>query len=368
MGVSYPSARLPFRMRWPLQALMKIIKSCREAMPSPVSGCVVGLLVDNELEITDSFATKRTVAPTDEFDNAGVQAAMLSCLADIGADSAIAGWYQSTPFASECTVELVHSQFEFQTKIPSSIVIVYDPIAAGAGALPIKALRLTKAFMAAMSGSHSAAALAADRLKSSVLSSTVFEELPLRLHVNPVMSALLLDIAAPKPGSAAAAAPAAGASAGARFRGSDGVATPLEGDALTDLDRLEFSSPAYLERHLRLLSDQVTEMVAPVVNAQVWARREAKAQAAKDEVTEARRAEEKASDELLAEARRERLAAEGRAAKAALNEADQRKALVSRRDALLSAAQASVYCKELASVTSRKFGKLFLASALHASD
>jgi translation initiation factor 3 subunit H len=343
-----------------VQALMKIIKCCSEAMPSPVSGCVVGLLVDGELEVTDSFATKRTVAATDEFDNASVQDAMLLCLGDIGADSTIVGWYQSTPFASESTVDLVIAQYEFQRSVPESVVIVYDPIASRAGGLPVKALRLTKAFMAAVTTPHEAAALAVERLKPAVLSSTVFEELPIRLHSNPVMSALLLDMAAPKAGAVASPATRA-AEEGSR-------PTPLEGDALADLDRLEFTSPAFLERHLRLLSDQVTEMVAPVVNAQVWARREAKAQAAEEEAARAKRAEAKAPEAAAAEARKERMAAEERASQAALRPTDQAALVATRREALLAASQASVYCKELSAATSRKFGKLFLAGALHASD
>ena len=60
------------------------------------------------------------------------------------------GWYQSTYLGTVCTTDLVSKQFDFQEVVgPNSVVLVYDPLRTTHGSMPLRAFRLTDAFMKA---------------------------------------------------------------------------------------------------------------------------------------------------------------------------------------------------------------------------
>lgn len=337
------------------QALLKVIKHCREAMPSMATGCLLGLNVGGVLEVANCFAFKRD----DDGDSSSFQNTMMSCLKAVGIDGNMAGWYQSTPFATVCTKDLVATQYDFQREIPGSVVVIYDPTAAGTGSLALKALKLSDAFMKRFS---TAAAAGSDAAGAPLLASGVFVEVPVRLHQNPVMAALLADVSAPRAASAAGAGASAAAEDAADRASDADAAMPLAGGVDCDLDRLELNAQAYLDKHLHLLSEQVEEMAELTVSAQVWERKEAILARqrsdfeAKRRVENAKRKEKRQAALPMRDPSLECFAPLPTAAR------------VEKLDALLSAAQAGVYCKEMGHLAARNFGKLFLASALQAAE
>jgi translation initiation factor 3 subunit H len=341
------------------QALLKIVKHCREAMPAMVAGCLVGLNVGGTLEVSNCFGYKRE--ESGEEDTVLFQKELLHCLREVGLDSNDVGWYLSTPFSSVCTHDLVATQHYYQSDVPGSVVIVYDPTSAGAGSLSLKALRLTDSFFALYRGDAGAAASAA--AGSPLLSSGVFEEVPLRVHVNPMMSALLFDIAAPTDaGSESKIVTGADPRLSGAFAREACGMLPVEGDVDCDLDRLEVTPQAYLEKYLTHLSESVEEMSELIVAAQVWDRKEAQLQKQRAEFEEVRRRE----NELLTKAGTKPLPMHDPSLDCF--KPMHPDAHTERRDALLMAAQASLYCREIGHIASRNFGKLFLAGALHAAE
>jgi len=307
-------------------------------MPAQVSGCLLGLNVGGVLEIANTFAYRRH--DSEGMDDVLFQKTMLRCLAAVGVDRNVIGWYQSTPFADFCSKDLVATQFDFQAALPGSVCLMYDPMTAGSGSLGIRALRLTDKFTSRFSSSNDAAKSADGK---SVLASGIFTEVPVRIHQNPVMEALLLDMAAPRAGESG-----------------DLETSAAAGDLDCDSERLELNAQAYLDKHLSLLSEQVDSMAELVVAAQVWERKGGILAKQQDDFR-AKRREDNA-----------RRAAKGQKPLPERDETEEcfkplpEAADVETIEALLSAAQAGAYCREMGRMTSRNFGKVFLAGALQA--
>jgi translation initiation factor 3 subunit H len=129
--------------------VLKIIKHCREALPSLVTGQLLGLDVDDKLEITNCFPfpSKDMMEESGDQDGAEYQFEMMRCLRLVNIDHNIAGWYQSTYFGSYINQSTIDTQFSYQETIDKSVLIVYDPVRTDQGYLSLKALRLTPQFM-----------------------------------------------------------------------------------------------------------------------------------------------------------------------------------------------------------------------------
>ena len=207
----------------------------------------------------------------------------------------------------------------------------------------MRAFRLTDEFTTRFSGADEAGRAAAG---APILASGIFTEIPVRLHQNPVMEALLFDLAAARAGEEAA--PLASAASA--------------GDLDCDAERLELNAQAYLDKHLSLLSDQVDSMAELVVAAQVWERKAGIAAKQRREF-EAGRAEENTRREAKGQKALPLRDDTAECFKPLPEAAD-----VETIDALLATAQAGAYCREMGRMTSRNFGKVFLAGALQASD
>merc|ERR1711915_80068 len=124
-------------------ALMKIIKHCHEegaGNTEVAQGVLLGLVVDDRLEITNCFPFPRHADDVDEED---YQLEMMRHLRKVNVDHLSVGWYQSTQLGNFITTQLLESQFSYQTSIEESVVLIYDPIKTARGFLSIKAYRLT---------------------------------------------------------------------------------------------------------------------------------------------------------------------------------------------------------------------------------
>ncbi|XP_046563967.1 eukaryotic translation initiation factor 3 subunit H-like [Haliotis rubra] len=129
--------------------VLKIIKHCQEEGAGGtdlVQGVLLGLVVENRLEITNCFPFPRHNEEED-FDEVQYQMEMMRNLRHVNIDHLHVGWYQSTYFGSFINRPLLDSQFNYQHSIEESVVLIYDPLKTTQGFLSLKAYRLTPEMM-----------------------------------------------------------------------------------------------------------------------------------------------------------------------------------------------------------------------------
>ncbi|XP_063988129.1 eukaryotic translation initiation factor 3 subunit H [Diachasmimorpha longicaudata] len=124
-------------------AAMKIIKHCHEESTSNMEvaqGALLGLVVQNRLEVTNCFPFPKNDELTEEEE---YQLAVMRRLRRVNVDHFHVGWYQSADVGNFLSVSLLESQYHYQTSIEESVVVIYDTAKSGRGFLTIKAYRLT---------------------------------------------------------------------------------------------------------------------------------------------------------------------------------------------------------------------------------
>ncbi|KAF0290104.1 Eukaryotic translation initiation factor 3 subunit H [Amphibalanus amphitrite] len=128
-------------------AMMKIIKHCHQDASTPADdaqGVLLGLIMENKLEVTNCFPFPRSI---DGVDDDRYQLDMMRLLRPVNVDYLSVGWYQSASSGNYISRQLLESQQQYQESIEESFVIIYDPVKTAAGALSLKAYRLTKQAM-----------------------------------------------------------------------------------------------------------------------------------------------------------------------------------------------------------------------------
>lgn len=125
---------------------MKIVKHCHEESSSNMDvaqGALLGLVVDNRLEITNCFGFPKH--NDDNLDEEEYQLAMMRRLRRVNVDHFHVGWYQSADVGNFLSLPLLESQYHYQTSIEESVVVIYDTQKSARGFLTLKAYRLTPA-------------------------------------------------------------------------------------------------------------------------------------------------------------------------------------------------------------------------------
>ncbi|KAB0797428.1 hypothetical protein PPYR_08422 [Photinus pyralis] len=125
-------------------AVMKIVKHCHEETASNMDiaqGALLGLVVDNRLEITNCFPFPKH--SDDSLDEEEYQLAMMRRLRRVNVDHFHVGWYQSADVGNFLSLPLLESQYHYQTSIEESVVLIYDSQKSSRGFLTLKAYRLT---------------------------------------------------------------------------------------------------------------------------------------------------------------------------------------------------------------------------------
>lgn len=154
---------------------------------------------------------------------------MMRCLREINVDNNMVGWYQSTISGSYQVVEIIETFVNYMENLERCICIVYDPAAAGAGALGLKAIRLTDAFVEA----YKSGTLTIEKIRGSNLSwKDVFAEIPISLHNSPMAAALAAEITSRR--------------------------SPL---SAIDTDRLTLNAGPVLEKNVEFLNDCLDDLV-----------------------------------------------------------------------------------------------------------
>jgi len=208
----------------------KIVKHCRECLPTFVTGQLLGLDIGSTLEITYSFPFPTKAedgAPEEEEDeDASYQLEMMRCLREVNVDNNTAGWYQSTYLGSYQTLELVETFMSYQESIKRCVCVVYDPQEAAQGSFGLKVLKLKDKFLKLFKEGK----VTATKLnQEGITSKDMFQELPITVTNSSLVSAMF---------------------------------EVLEQDSPADqgtFDRLTFVEPDLLERNLEFMMEGVND-------------------------------------------------------------------------------------------------------------
>mmetsp|Transcript_5236 Transcript_5236/g.14055 ORF Transcript_5236/g.14055 Transcript_5236/m.14055 type:complete len:363 (+) Transcript_5236:104-1192(+) len=190
--------------------IMKIIKHCQETYPITVTGQLLGMDVDEILEVTNCYPFPQSTPSAQytsgnafldqdldpQVDHSQFQMDMMRCVREVNIDHQVVGWYQSTgaQVGSFLTPQWLETQAAYQANLSAVVCLVYDPIRTVEGSLNLRAYRISPRFMALYSkGQFSSVAFA----KHGVSTKNMVEELPIRVRnaavINAMVSSLELD-------------------------------------------------------------------------------------------------------------------------------------------------------------------------------
>eukprot|EP00440_Ansanella_granifera_P070732 gb/GFBE01076760.1/.p1 GENE.gb/GFBE01076760.1/~~gb/GFBE01076760.1/.p1 ORF type:complete len:344 (+),score=115.60 gb/GFBE01076760.1/:1-1032(+) len=213
---------------------MQIMKHCRQHVPQAVTGQLLGMDVEDVLQLTHSFGyVQRNDKSWEETqgqsqdDGSDYTLDTLKRLRDVNVDSNVVGWYQTTHLGQFISTTVIDSQFKYQTEIPRSVLVVYDSLQAAIGKPSFKALQLRSDFMQ-MYNSVSAAAKA-DLVDIPV--NEMFVEIPITVTSNPLAECFLLDWA---------------------------IADPLT--TMSQVETLDVENQAFFEKNVQLLTTALQEL------------------------------------------------------------------------------------------------------------
>merc|ERR1712232_1172840 len=113
-----------------------------------------------------------------EEDGEQYQMDMLRRLREVNVDSNTVGWYQTTHLGQFFSDAVIDTQYLYQTQIPRSALLVYDPLQAAIGKSAFKAFRLTPEFMSR----NREAKESSPQTLSDFPSAEMFEEIPITVH------------------------------------------------------------------------------------------------------------------------------------------------------------------------------------------
>jgi translation initiation factor 3 subunit H len=294
--------------------VLRIAKHCNENFPDPVTGPLLGLDEGPLLYATDCFGYPQKLDDDDDGDGSRYQAEMLRALRDVNVDCNIIGWYQTTSMGSFMNEILVETQYLYQNEIPTSVVIIYDPLQTSVGKGAFKAFRLTKEFMQKEKKFRDAKE---DNPGAPVASSEIFEEVPLKIVNSVLVDAFLLG----------------------QDRRNDAA----------QFDMLDLENQTFLEKNLAFLLDSLEYLGSEQQKMQYYERMAVKQAQQQKSFIEKRRQENvlrrERGEDLLAEA-------EGPAFKRAEKG--------SQVETILISSQISTYCSQIQDFAGESFSKVFL--------
>jgi translation initiation factor 3 subunit H len=326
-----------------IQALLKIVKHCHDALPQMVTGSLLGLVGSGILEVTHAFAFPETRDrkstemrsnnnnATTEEDDAGIaggldgheyQMEMMRMLREVNVDNNCVGWYQSMYLGIYSTAALLENQWSYQTDLsPNAVVILYDPMQTAHGNLVLHCYRLTDECLKYKTNA----------MNTYIDPSKIFEEIPVKLTNPGLVKALLADMVTD--GTAATSSLL------------HSMNTPAI-NADTTFDRLDLSTNPYLEKHLASLCTWVDDLAQEQQKFQYFTRQLGNQRGGGRHHSSSKN---KGGDDDGADN------GEGWASSTAPR----------RMESLLISNQIRVYCNQMDKFAGGSLGKLFLAGGLH---
>lgn len=148
---------------------MKIIKHCAQTFPTTATGFLVGMDVQSDLQVTNSFPFPTVEAPpTDSHHdnqstaanlaaaaprakaNGAYQVEMIKKLREVNVDANNVGWYTSANLGNFVNLNMIENQYHYQKELNErTVAIVHDVSRSSQGSLSLRAFRLSSAFMTA---------------------------------------------------------------------------------------------------------------------------------------------------------------------------------------------------------------------------
>jgi translation initiation factor 3 subunit H len=222
--------------------VLKMVNHCQAALPNIVHGQLMGLDINETLEVTACYpmlqreeeAEESTTKVQQEADEYNVE--MMQKLRQVNVDSNNVGWYCSSWSEQHNTLDIIQTQYSYQEEMGNKcVVLVYDPLRTSQGKLWIKAYRLTKKFMELFKGqdfSHEALK------KVELTAGDIFQEVKLEIQNSQLVQVFLAELSADK-----------------RFR-----------EERHTGDSSEMPRSSYLVKGLESLSDNVDEFFNSISN------------------------------------------------------------------------------------------------------
>jgi translation initiation factor 3 subunit H len=185
--------------------VLKIIKHCQENFPMTVMGQLLGMDMDETLEITNCYpfmtqSANATAGPdalehsqTFEANQLQYQRDMMLSVREVNIDHQVVGWFYSTgsQMGSFLSAQWLDTQFSYQQSLSNIVCIIYDPVRTEEGTLCLRAYRLTEPFMQVYAkGDFSSLGFS----REGCLSSGMIEEVPITLHNSSLINAALVDL------------------------------------------------------------------------------------------------------------------------------------------------------------------------------
>lgn len=310
---------------------LKIIKHCTEEGSGGdlVQGVLLGLVVDNRLEVTNCFPFPRNAGNEEggeELDEIQYQMEMMRLLRHVNVDHLHVGWYQSCFHGSFITKAFLDSQFSYQNSIEESVALIYDPHQTSQGFPSFKAYRLTRPMM----DLYKEGDFNVDGLKNSKFSfQNMFEEIPIFVKNSNLTNVLMCEL------------------------NSGSLQPGKKVDSFDVSSHLDLGSTTSLQMTLRQLlsiTDDMSQEINKYTNhqRQVFKQNQAKIQ------YQQKKQQENAQRVTRGEE--------------ALPEEDLTKIFKpipapSRLDTLLISNQVTNYCKQVGQFSSQSLGKLFMAES-----
>ncbi|KAK3092057.1 hypothetical protein FSP39_024795 [Pinctada imbricata] len=306
--------------------VLKIIKHCQEEGAGGtdlVQGVLLGLVVDNRLEITNCFPFPRHNEEED-FDEVQYQMEMMRNLRHVNIDHLHVGWYQSTYFGSFINRALLDSQFNYQHSIEESVVLIYDPLRTTQGFLALRAYRLT----ADMMDFYREGDFTPDSIQAAGMSfESMFEEIPVVMKNSHLANSLLSEL-------------------------EEGMGTQQK------FNFLDLATSSMLEKNLRQLMVCVDDVAMDSNRFLNYQRQYQKQQIQKTQYIQKRQQENA-----------QRISrGEPPLPDEDINKIFKPLPTPARLDSLLLAGQIDSYCKQIGEFTSQSFGKLFMAESLQSGS
>jgi len=309
--------------------VLKIIKHCQESFPDLVTGQLLGLDIANTLEVTNCFPFPTDTTNDDEnVEESAISSAMaeyqlemMKCLREVNVDNNAVGWYSSTYMGSFINKATIDTQYNYQEKINTAVVVVYDPVKTSQGHLSLKAYRLTQNFMALYEQKRFTKE---SMIKNGISFHNIFEEIPISIHNSHLVTAFLTEL---------------------------GDSGKIQDDS--SVAALDLSTNPFLEKNLEVLLDNMDDLGAEQSKFQYYQRNLQKHLQQQNTWLQKRRAEnlarKAAGEELLPE--------EDPSAYKLPTEP-------SRLDSLLISNQINNYCMQINQFSATSFTKLFCVAGL----
>lgn len=226
--------------------ILQVMKHCRQHVPNTVSGVLLGLDVEDTLQVTHSFGYAQKQADEHMQEDSEVyQLDMLKRLREVNVDSNTVGWYQTTHLGQFFSEQVIETQYAYQMQIPRTILLVYDPLQSAIGKPAFKAFRLTPEFVKKQTEAREANQSALNDFPSG----NMFMEIPISITSPVIVEAFLVDWCI-----------------------SDPISTSAQ------LDTLDVENQAFVEKNVQLLISSLQELAEEQQKLQMHERQAARQQ------------------------------------------------------------------------------------------